>query len=60
MPLDPDELNKNNKGKGPNKPAGGKDDFVGSSFAVQFKPGDKANSVSDKLKESTFHSRNYI
>ncbi|MBE7071085.1 MAG: hypothetical protein E7386_11420, partial [Ruminococcaceae bacterium] len=51
MPLDPDELNNKNKGNGKNKPLNDKDDFVGSSFAVQFKPGDTANSVSDKLKE---------
>ena len=48
MRIDPDDLNKNKNGNGNNK-AGGKDDFVSSSFAVQFKPGDSANSVSDKL-----------
>lgn len=52
MPFDPDDLNKNNSlGNGQNTP-NDNDDFVGSSFAVQFKPGDPANSVSDKLKES--------
>ena len=50
MPFDPDDLNKkNNAGKGQNK--SGNDDFINSSFAVQFKPGDKSNTVSDKLKE---------
>lgn len=50
MPFDPDDLNKkNNTGKGQNK--SGNDDFINSSFAVQFKPGDKSNTVSDKLKE---------
>ena len=49
MPFDPDDLNKkNNSGKGQNKSG---EDFINSSFAVQFKPGDKSNSVSDKLKE---------
>ena len=47
MPNNPDDFNFNK----PNKPEGN-DDFVGSSFAVQFKPGDKAESVADKLKES--------
>ena len=51
MPFDPDDLNKN-IGNGQNKSGNDNDDFVGSSFAVQFKPGDTANSVSDKLKES--------
>ena len=50
MPFDPDDLNKkNNAGKDQNK--SGSDDFINSSFAVQFKPGDKSNSVADKLKE---------
>ena len=48
MPNDPEDFNKNN---GFNS-ADNKDDFVDSSFAVQFKPGDKTESVSDKLKES--------
>ena len=48
MPINPDDLNKNKNGNGNNKHD--KDDFVSSSFAVQFKPGDKASSVSDKLK----------
>jgi len=50
MPFDPDDLNKkNNSGKGSNKQSN--EDFINSSFAVQFKPGDKSNTVSDKLKE---------
>ena len=48
MPNDPEDFKKNN---GLNN-SDNKDDFVGSSFAVQFKPGDKTESVSDKLKES--------
>ena len=47
MPIKPDDLNRNKNGNGNNQD---KDDFVSSSFAVQFKPGDKASSVSDKLK----------
>ena len=55
MPIDPDELNRKNKGNGQDKPNSGKDEFVGSSFAVQFTPGDKANSVvfdNTKLKKA--------
>lgn len=48
MPIKPDDLNRNKNGNGNNDQE--KDDFVSSSFAVQFKPGDKASSVSDKLK----------
>lgn len=48
MPNDPD---KNNNFNGMNTPDG-KNDFIDSSFAVQFKPGDKTESVADKLKES--------
>ena len=48
MPNDPDQFNNFN---GMNKPDP-KDDFIDSSFAVQFKPGDKSESVADKLKES--------
>ena len=48
MPIKPDDLNRNKNGNGNNNKD--KDDFVSSSFAVQFKPGDKASSVSDKLK----------
>lgn len=52
MPFDPDDLNKNNGlGKGPNNPGQDNDDFINSSFAVQFKPGDKSNSVADKIKQ---------
>ena len=50
MPFDPDDLSKkNNTGKDQKKP--GNEDFINSSFAVQFRPGDKSNSVADKLKE---------
>lgn len=48
MPNDPEDFNKFNSA---NKPDG-KDDFVDSSFAVQFKPGDKTESIADKLKET--------
>ena len=48
MPNDPDKFDDLN---GFNKPDN-KDDFVDSSFAVQFKPGDKTESVADKLKET--------
>lgn len=47
MPNNPDDFNFT----GPNKPKG-QDDFIDSSFAVQFKPGDKTESVADKLKET--------
>ena len=46
MPNDPEDFKNNNGMNTPN----GNDDFVDSSFAIQFKPGDKAESVSDKLK----------
>ena len=48
MPNDPEDFNKINGVNGPEN----KDDFVDSSFAVQFKPGDKTESVADKLKET--------
>ncbi|MBR4403619.1 MAG: hypothetical protein IKT10_00755 [Clostridiales bacterium] len=48
MPNDPEDFNKIN---GVNNPSN-KDDFVDSSFAVQFKPGDKTESIADKLKET--------
>ena len=48
MPNDPDEFNKFN---GSNN-SDANNDFVDSSFAVQFKPGDKTESVADKLKET--------
>lgn len=48
MPNDPDKFDDLN---GINK-SDNKDDFVDSSFAVQFKPGDKTESVADKLKET--------
>ena len=47
MPNDPENFNTN----GINKP-NGNDDFIDSSFAVQFKPGDKTESIADKLKET--------
>ena len=47
MPNDPEDFKNQNGMNNPDQ-----DDFVGSSFAVQFKPGDKTGSVSDKLKES--------
>ena len=57
MPNDPEDSNNikpNNQN--PNNQNGvnnsNKDDFVDSSFLVQFKPGDKTESVADKLKES--------
>ena len=48
MPNDPDKFDNLNGMNNPDK----KDDFVDSSFLVQFKPGDKTESVADKLKES--------
>ena len=48
MPNDPDKFDNLNGFNNPDK----KDDFVDSSFLVQFKPGDKTESVADKLKES--------
>ena len=48
MPNDPEDFNKFNSANTPD----GKDDFVDSSFAVQFKPGDKTESIADKLKET--------
>ena len=48
MPNDPEDFNLFNSANTPD----GKDDFVDSSFAVQFKPGDKTESIADKLKET--------
>ena len=48
MPNDPDKFNNFN---GMNN-SDNQDDFIDSSFAVQFKPGDKTESIADKLKES--------
>ena len=47
MPNDPDKFNNFN---GMNN-SDNQDDFIDSSFAVQFKPGDKTESIADKLKE---------
>ena len=47
MPNNPDDFNLD----GINNP-NGKDDIIDSSFAVQFKPGDKTESIADKLKET--------
>lgn len=44
MPNDPEDFNKINPDK--------KDDFIDSSFGVRFTPGDKTESVADKLKET--------
>ena len=48
MPNDPDKFNNFNGMNNSDK----QDDFIDSSFAVQFKPGDKTESIADKLKES--------
>ena len=57
MEFDPNEnkngFNPNGSGMGPN------DDFIDSSFAVQFKPNDPAGSVSDKLKQNSYPSNDY-
>ena len=47
MPNDPDEFKNLNGANNSDK-----DDIIDSSFAVQFKPGDKTDSVADKLKET--------
>ena len=52
MPNDPDEFKNSNGTNNADNKSDKKDDFVNSSFAVQFKPGDKTESVSDKLKET--------
>ena len=44
MPNDPEDFNKMNPDN--------KDDFIDSSFGVRFTPGDKTESVADKLKET--------
>ena len=44
MPNDPEDFNKINPDK--------KDDIIDSSFGVRFTPGDKTESVADKLKET--------
>ena len=46
MPNDPDKFNNFN---GMNN-SDNQDDFIDSSFAVQFKPGDKTESIADNLK----------
>ena len=48
MPNDPDEFKNLNGANNAND----SDDIISSSFAVQFKPGDKTESVADKLKET--------
>ena len=48
MPNDPEDFNKIN---GINNPDN-KDDIIDSSFGVRFKPGDKTESIADKLKET--------
>ena len=48
MPNDPEDFNKIN---GINNPEN-KDDIIDSSFGVRFKPGDKTESIADKLKET--------
>ena len=47
MPNDPEEFKNSNSANNADK-----DDIIDSSFAVQFKPGDKTGSVSEKLKET--------
>ncbi|PWJ70495.1 hypothetical protein B0O40_0333 [Ruminococcaceae bacterium R-25] len=44
MPNDPEDFNKINPDK--------KDDIIDSSFGVRFTPGDKTESIADKLKET--------
>ena len=44
MPNDPEDFNKMNPDN--------KDDFIDSSFGVRFTPGDKTESIADKLKET--------
>ena len=48
MPNDPEDFNKTNGFNNPDN----KDDFVDSSFGVRFTPGDKTESIADKLKET--------
>ena len=47
MPNDPEDFNNLNGFNNPDN----KDDFIDSSFAVQFKPGEE-KPVADKLKET--------
>ena len=56
MEFDPNE---NKNGFGPNGGMDPNDDFIDSSFAVQFKPNDPAGSVSDKLKQNSYPSNDY-
>ena len=56
MEFDPNE---NKNGFGPNGGMDPNDDFIDSSFAVQFKPNDPAGSVSDKLKQNSNPSNDY-
>ncbi|MBR6210462.1 MAG: hypothetical protein IKQ81_04855 [Clostridiales bacterium] len=56
MEFDPNE---NKNGFGPNGGMDPNDDFIDSSFAVQFKPNDPAGSVSDKLKQNSYPSNEY-
>ncbi len=56
MEFDPNE---NKNGFGTNGGMDPNDDFIDSSFAVQFKPNDPAGSVSDKLKQNSYPSNDY-
>ena len=56
MEFDPNE---NKNGFGPNGGMDPNDDFIDSSFAVQFKPNDPAGSVSDKLKQNSYPANDY-
>ena len=56
MAFDPNE---NNNGFGPNGGMDPNDDFIDSSFAVQFKPNDPVGSVSDKLKQTSYPKDDY-